>query len=821
MMQGRWAIGIALAASVFAAGMSWGARSDGADELAERASERLEGFLEEARRTGRQPTDSLEMAVRELDRAAALFEGAGADRDAARCRVEAGRVLRLLGRSDEALSRFDNAATTARATEARTILARALIGEALTRSLNLEDHEGAKASIIEAVRVSEGLEDRAILFEAMALRSEIHQVQGDLRAAAEWVNRALALDLADESILFRGYVNRAGVHFDLANRDDTDFDFRKRMSRLSREDAEHAGEIATRLGWEFMAGRCSEMASASAKQLMTLELREGDPMRTVDVGLFEPETPSDVMVTTEWLASGGGDVPRWLLGLTREWRSEDVSAPVRAYILGSIASMAGRDDEALESYLLAVRLLEQYYQALGDPETRGTVLQPRIDYYYQPMLMLLERERYAEAFELMEASRARVLRDLIMTRERVEIADPETRRLYTELRALRVAIADAQRRPGGAASDGGDPDRIGQLERDHAALLDRLGERDPGLLGLVNASVVPLSRVAGSVETSGHDVLEYMVMHSGVLIWHIGPSGVHLRNVFLPAPKLEQKVAALRASLTNASVAFDTRMARQLFLFLVQPILSEVTTDRLVIVPHGALYEIPFQVLVDPADGRYLVDRFAISYAPSAGVLEHLGSWEDMDGARILCVAGPDLRLAGAEAEAIAGTYSGSKVVAGERATETFLRRMCGGYDALHIAAHARFDAREPMLSHVQLVATDDDDGRLTASEMFALPLSDARLVSLAACETGRVSGAKAGEVMGMPRALIAAGAGSVLLSQWRVDSSATLAWMRTFYAAAKDSRLPDAARAATLGVKAEPEYEHPYFWGAFYLVGK
>ena len=38
---------------------------------------------------------------------------------------------------------------------------------------------------------------------------------------------------------------------------------------------------------------------------------------------------------------------------------------------------------------------------------------------------------------------------------------------------------------------------------------------------------------------------------------------------------------------------------------------------RLVVVPDGALYRIPFEVL-RTGDGRLLVDRFALSIAPSA-----------------------------------------------------------------------------------------------------------------------------------------------------------------------------------------------------------
>ena len=45
--------------------------------------------------------------------------------------------------------------------------------------------------------------------------------------------------------------------------------------------------------------------------------------------------------------------------------------------------------------------------------------------------------------------------------------------------------------------------------------------------------------------------------------------------------------------------------------------------------------------------------------------------------------------------------------------------------------------------------------------------------------------------------------------------------WMETFYREAARAPLPEAARRAASAVKARPEYVHPYYWGAFFLVGR
>ena len=99
---------------------------------------------------------------------------------------------------------------------------------------------------------------------------------------------------------------------------------------------------------------------------------------------------------------------------------------------------------------------------------------------------------------------------------------------------------------------------------------------------------------------------------------------------------------------------------------------------------------------------------------------------------------------------------------------------------------HGKFDAGEPLLSYLALGRGGADDGRLTAAEMFGLPLDKSRLVVLSACETGRAEATHANELLGMVRALIYAGAGTLVLSYWEVDSAATALWMQTFYEAAQ-----------------------------------
>jgi CHAT domain-containing protein len=258
--------------------------------------------------------------------------------------------------------------------------------------------------------------------------------------------------------------------------------------------------------------------------------------------------------------------------------------------------------------------------------------------------------------------------------------------------------------------------------------------------------------------------------------------------------------------------SFDQQTARELFLLLIQPALQWIKSDRLVILPHDDLHYLPFQALIDPANGRALGERFALSYAPSADVLLRLKRVDNLRAGRLLAVADPGMAEAQREVAAIGKLYpQGARLISNPLVKEGELKRMVGAYDLIHLSVHGRFVAQEPLLSHLKLAPHDNEDGQLTAAEMFGLPLQNARLVLLSACETGQAQATRANELLGMQRALLYAGAQSLALSAWEVDAAATALWMETFYRTAQSQPPAAAARAALIAVKQDARYAHPY----------
>ena len=240
------------------------------------------------------------------------------------------------------------------------------------------------------------------------------------------------------------------------------------------------------------------------------------------------------------------------------------------------------------------------YQSNPYPSTTG--------YYYSPMILYLERNEHARAFALMEKGRASALNDAIMTRAAIELSDPGQADVYRRLQETREALVAVA--PSSAES--------GALTKEYERLLGKARERYPELLTLVTAPSADLATVQRETQAGGFDLLEYVCLDGQLVVFHVGPSGTHAKSVFVLRKSLAEKAAALRRSLSDGRVAFDETTSRELYLFLVHPVREFLTTRHLVVIPHDALYSIPFSVLKDWPDGRFLADSFRISYSPSA-----------------------------------------------------------------------------------------------------------------------------------------------------------------------------------------------------------
>jgi CHAT domain-containing protein len=698
----------------------------------------------------------------------------------------------------------------------------------------------------EAVRLGANCGNKSFYFEALDVAGEIEVKRGNLMAAGDYLNRALGMsgEIDDKRQLYLGYSDRGDIYYQLAlsDADQRKFEISYQSLELARTDYQEALSLTRELGYEFLSQLFRNLLNGlDTRKIIIQKMQSSD--QTITDTKFSPTKPKDVLVT-EGFAFGA--VPPAMLALAeladKELNDFQAQAqqqglfirdlnPEDLFIRGQLAEMKGNDDAAMAAFMQAVDLVEKDRGRLRDEHARGQFLEDKTDCYYRPALLLLNRKRYSEAFQLFERARSRAMADLLAGHS-LTLRTAQERMLFSDLQTARSNIAAQQKKLFDLT---GSPNRnqnikgivqlenqIADLQQRYDQIENRIAKEAPRLKQLTASEPITLESLQRSAGEEGYEILYYVVLENAVIFWHIDGDKVQVKNVFLPHAQLIKKTTALRDSLVDAEANFDEQASRQLFLYLIQPVLSSIKSTHLIVVPHEELNLIPFQALQNPITGKYLGESFAISYAPSATVLASLESKSPLKSGPLLAVADPSMGDAKEEIDAIGKLYpSRSKVMAEPFASKLDVKTCVSDYNVVHLSVHGQFDASDPLLSYLQFKSDPPDDGRLTAAEMFGLPLQKNSLVVLSACETGRVQATRANELLGVVRSLLYAGAGNLVLSSWKVNAESTKLWMETFYQEGQTNSPAEAARLALVTVKSRPEYSHPFFWAPFIMTGK
>ena len=334
---------------------------------------------------------------------------------------------------------------------------------------------------------------------------------------------------------------------------------------------------------------------------------------------------------------------------------------------------------------------------------------------------------------------------------------------------------------------------------------------------------------------------------------------------------------------------FDLDASFELYSAIMGPVESVIAgKPKLLVVPTGALTSLPFHVLItkkpDPAvapDDRYrqaawLLNDKAITVLPSVASLRALRSFAKASRATkpFIGFGDPQLQRSGSAdkrgaargVQAYQSYYNGTEVdidrlrtglpalpdtadelreVAhdlgasdddvklGAAATVTAVKSMLlAQYRVIDFATHGLVAGEVSGLSEPALVLslpdkpTAEDDGLLTASRIAKLNL-DADWAVLSACNTAAGDTPGAEGLSGLARAFFYAGARSLLVSHWPVESEAAV--KLTTGAFAELAKNPQIGRAEALRRSmrariANPSSAHnadPSSWAPFVLVGE
>jgi CHAT domain-containing protein/Tfp pilus assembly protein PilF len=530
--------------------------------------------------------------------------------------------------------------------------------------------------------------------------------------------------------------------------------------------------------------------------------------------------------------------------------------------LGKIAENEGNRQEALKHYAEAINVIESMRGKLSDRNIQARFIEDKLHVYEWMIRLLLRMKKTPEALHYVERAKARVMLDMLQDKA-FSSKDENERELLKKERYLRRKIHQGPTGSGliapGSQTDTKELIRERKrLHSKHRAILDKIEKLNPELASLISINPLKAAEIQKMMDLDSV-LLEYFVGQESQLVFVVTQEKVLAVPLEKPAQVLFEMIRNFRRSAAE-SISLELLSSKDyqntlkdLGNLLIQPIRQDISGKKhLVIVPHGMLHYLPFHALRFQT-GKYLIEDYAISYLPSASVLEYARMKNKGNRNDIFAAGNPKTDLAPLpaaeeEAKSVSGLFENRLLLTGQMATEASVKAKCPGYDMILLSTHGEMLDSQPLKSNLRFAKSEDDDGKLTVDEIFDMEI-EANLVTLSACETGLAKGQgkdfpRGDDLVGLSRAFIHAGAPTVVGSLWKVSDNSTVELIRSFYKNLQNMSKAEALRKAQLdlmnskiqytlkrggrGITISPGYKagltidcsHPYFWAPFILVG-
>ena len=313
---------------------------------------------------------------------------------------------------------------------------------------------------------------------------------------------------------------------------------------------------------------------------------------------------------------------------------------------------------------------------------------------------------------------------------------------------------------------------------------------------------------------------------------------------------------------------------KDLYGLLIEPLEDELPEgpNELMLVLEGDLYLVPFSVLKGANCTEYLCERYSLLVSPSLTSSKHRYKAPQSNNNKEetcsrLVVGNPripssvsehwgwnDIHHAEQEAN-IVGEILQTKALVGQTATKDTILAQLEAAESVHFACHVSWKLSAIIVSpsefmgahnssnprrysiHSDTIHEEEDvrseattielpalsDFLLTAADLLQLKLS-AKLVVISSCYTRDTSHGRSSSdgIIGLSRALLAAGAQCVLVSLWPVPDTAVKLIMKAFYSSLlQGSRVSKALSEAMMAVQTTKYFQHPTNWAGFVLIGQ
>ncbi|MDE0545249.1 CHAT domain-containing protein [Microbacterium sp. C7(2022)] len=403
------------------------------------------------------------------------------------------------------------------------------------------------------------------------------------------------------------------------------------------------------------------------------------------------------------------------------------------------AAAAGRGAQARQHAASGLEALTRWQSSFGSLDLQTSVAMHGANLVFAGLASAISSRRADVVFEWSERARN-------LAQQAVPLRPPPDEEFAAELAELRMLRAE---NPGADWLDGARAAHLRNRARERQWSRTRSTDTD---------GVLDLDSVRSGLDADTA-VLSYVF--SGEVIAAVAITGDDARVVDVaPWGEVAGLLRGLRADLDMAASiqtgpmaavvrrSLDQRVA-EISRLLLAPLLQIADRRRLVLTVPGALSAIPWSIL--PAM-RGRVFTLAVSASRWARAQTQPVRHQSAG-----FVVGPRVARGEEEVRAGASGWGGAEVLAEDAATVSAATALAGSVDVLHIAAHGRHSADNPLFSGLELA-----DGALFGYDVDLIPRVPGTVV-LSACEVGRSSVRWGEEAVGMTRVWLHAGSRCVI----------------------------------------------------------
>ncbi len=538
------------------------------------------------------------------------------------------------------------------------------------------------------------------------------------------------------------------------------------------------------------------------------------------------------------------------------------NSPYPFYRKFEIYRKLGNFAEARKIAEEAFAIIEKFREKISSEEYSQTrFLNSRFLAYQNMILILNEISEKEKALAASEFFKGRVLWDVIRTGKTNTSKAMNTEERAKELQ-LKQDIFDLNRAlTNETQKEYQNKSRIAELEdklRQARFALEefqlRLYATKPELkIQRGEFSPIPFEEISALFPDEQTAFLEFAVTDEKTFLYVITKENGKLRLEIYPIElkkeDFQKKTDEFRAVVSDEQLNLNYKAkGREIYDVLLAAAREQLKGKRaLVIIPDSFLWNIPFQALL-PSENRFLIEDFAISYAPSLTVLREMQKSQShlSKNPKLLAFGNPTLSVvaisklekvrgnkfenlpsAEKEVDFLSKIYGAnqSTIYKNKLATEAIFKQNAKSFDILHFATHGFLNNQNPMYSALILSSSAEskEDGLLEAWELLDMNLN-ADLAVLSACESGRGDASIGEGIVGLSWAFFVAGVPRIVASQWKVNSLGTTELMVEFHRQMRlspNNPIAKSLQSAMRNQLKKSNRRHPFYWSGFISIGK